>query len=119
MPIQRFGSTLVSKGTFQSYMQLLKSAYLPENQDTVMCNLMVSVDWQGALYDCNFNPMLGLRARLTGSPKPQLCDLLAHDAVDAPIRVAEHCHGCTSGQCRSCGGALDAAHATSTAAASP
>ena len=119
MPIQRFGSTLVSKGTFQSYMQSLKSAYLPENLDTVKCNSMVSVDWKGALYDCDFNPMLGLRAQLNSSPKPHLRDLLAHDAVDAPIRVAEHCHGCTSGQGSSCGGALDASHATSTAAASP
>ena len=117
MPIQRFGSTLVSKGTFQSYLQLLKSAYRPENLDTVMCNSMVSVDWQGDLYDCDFNQMLGLRARLNGSPKPHLRDLLAHDAVDAPIRVAEHCYGCTAGQGSSCGGALDAAHETATAAA--
>ena len=117
MPIQRFGSTLVSKGTFQSYLQLLKSAYRPENLGTVMCNSMVSVDWQGDLYDCDFNQMLGLSARLGGSPKPHLRDLLAHDAVDAPIRVAEHCYGCTAGQGSSCGGALDAAHETSTAAA--
>ena len=82
-----------------------------------MCNSMVSVDWQGDLYDCDFNQMLGLRARLNGSPKPHLRDLLAHDAVDAPIRVAEHCYGCTAGQGSSCGGALDAAHETATAAA--
>ena len=119
MPIQRFGSTLVSKGTFQSYMQSLKSACLPENLDTVMCNSMVSIDGQGALHDCDFNPMVGLRAQLNSSPKPHLRDLLAPDAVDAPIRVADHCHGCTSLECSSCGGALDEAHATSTAAASP
>ena len=118
MPIQRFGSTLVSKGTFQSYLQLLKSAYRPENLGTVMCNSMVSVDWQGDLYDCDFNQMLGLRARLNGSPKPHLRDLLAHDAINAPIRVAEHCYGCTAGQGSSCGGALDAEHATATASSS-
>ena len=118
MPIQRFGSTLVSKGTFQSYLQLLKSAYRPENLGTVMCNSMVSVDWQGDLYDCDFNQMLGLRARLSGSPKPHLRDLLAHDAVDAPIRVAEHCYGCTAGQGSSCGGALDAGLATPAASSS-
>ena len=119
MPTQRFVSTRVFRGTFQRYLQSLKSACLPENLATVMCNLMVSVDGQGASHDCDFNPMLGLRAQLNSGPKPHLRDLLGHDAVDAPIRVAEHCHGCTSGQCRSCGGALDAAHATSTAAASP
>jgi len=108
MPIQRFGSTLVSKGTFQSYMQLLKSAYRADNLGTVMCNSMLSVDWQGDLYDCDFNQMLGLHARLTGSGQPHLRDLLAHDAVGAPIRVADHCYGCTAGQGSSCGGALDA-----------
>ena len=109
MPIQRFGSTLVSNGMFQSYLQLLKRAYRPENLGTVMCNSMISVDWQGDLYDCDFNQMLGLQARLDGGadqPKRQLRDLLAHSAIDAPIRVAEHCYGCTAGQGSSCGGAL-------------
>ncbi len=63
MPIQRFGSTLISKGGFESYMALLKSAYRADNLGTVMCNSMLSVDWQGDLYDCDFNQMLGLRAR--------------------------------------------------------
>jgi radical SAM/Cys-rich protein len=108
MPIQRFGSTLVSKGTFQSYMQLLKSAYQPENLGTVMCNSMLSVDWQGDLYDCDFNQMLGLAARLNGSARPHLRDLLEHDAIGERIRVADHCYGCTAGQGSSCGGALEA-----------
>ena len=114
MPIQRFGSTLVSKGEFQSYLQLLKSAYLPGNLDTVMCSSMLSVDWQGDLYDCDFNQMLGLPARLSGSAgpartsRPHLRDLLRHDPVGQPIRVADHCYGCTAGQGSSCGGALQA-----------
>jgi radical SAM/Cys-rich protein len=112
MPIQRFGSTLVSKGTFQSYMQLLKSAYRPENLGTVMCNSMLSVDWQGNLYDCDFNQMLGLPARLNGSTRPHLRDLLLHNAAGEKIRVADHCYGCTAGQGSSCGGALDAHPAT-------
>ena len=69
MPIQRFGSTLVSKGQFASYMQLLKDAYRAENLDTVMCKSLVSVDWQGYLYDCDFNQMLGIRLRLDGAPR--------------------------------------------------
>ena len=108
MPIQRFGSTLVSKGTFQTYMHLLKGAYRAENLGTVMCNSMLSVDWQGDLYDCDFNQMLGLRARLNGSGQPHLRDLLVHSAVGEPIRVADHCYGCTAGQGSSCGGALEA-----------
>ena len=107
MPIQRFGSTLVSKGTFASYMQLLKGAYRQENLGTVMCNSMLSVDWQGELYDCDFNQMLGLPARLGGRARAHLRDLLTHNAVGEAIRVADHCYGCTAGQGSSCGGALE------------
>jgi radical SAM/Cys-rich protein len=108
MPIQRFGSTLVSKGTFGGYMQLLRGAFQEDNLDTVMCRSLVSVDWQGALYDCDFNQMLGLRARLNGAARPHLRDLLAHDPEGEAIRVADHCYGCTAGQGSSCGGALEA-----------
>jgi hypothetical protein len=115
MPIQRFGSTLVSKGSFVSYMQLLRGAYRAENLGTLMCRSTVSVDWQGDLYDCDFNQMLGLRARLNGSSQPHLRDLLRHDPQAAAIRVADHCYGCTAGQGSSCGGALDAVAASSEA----
>ena len=108
MPIQRFGSTLVSKGQFHGYMQLLKRAYQPQNLETVMCRSLVSVDWQGELYDCDFNQMLGLPARLGASARPHLRELLKHDAAGTSIRVADHCFGCTAGQGSSCAGALDA-----------
>ena len=107
MPVQRFGSTLVSKGTFAAYMQLLRGAYQPENLDTVMCRSMVSVDWQGDLYDCDFNQMLGLNARLGDIQRPHLRDLLSHDPDGEEIRIADHCYGCTAGQGSSCGGALE------------
>jgi radical SAM/Cys-rich protein len=109
MPIQRFGSTLVSKGSFRSYLQLLKAAFQPHNLDTVMCRSLVSVDWQGDLYDCDFNQMLGLRARVGARARPHLGDLLTHDGAGEAIRVADHCYGCTAGQGSSCGGALGAA----------
>ncbi len=108
MPIQRFGSTLVSKGTFAGYLQLLKASYRPENLGTVMCNSQLSVDWQGDLYDCDFNQMLGLPARLGDSVRPHLRDLLERPGAGEPIRVANHCYGCTAGQGSSCGGALEA-----------
>ena len=107
MPIQRFCSTLVSKGQFESYLQLLKDAYRADNLDTVMCVSQVSVDWQGDLYDCDFNQMLGLPARLDGRTRAHLRDLLEHSPVDEIIRVADHCHGCTAGQGSSCSGALE------------
>ncbi len=107
MPIQRFGSTLVSKGSFQGYLQLLKDAYQPHNLATVMCRTLISVDWQGHLHDCDFNQMLGLPARVGGTVRAHLRDLLTQDPQGQPIRVAEHCWGCTAGQGSSCGGALD------------
>ena len=110
MPIQRFGSTLVSKGTFAGYMKMLRDAYRPENLDTVMCRSLVSVDWQGDLYDCDFNQMLGLRARLDGAAAPAPARPAAARRRQArTIRIADHCYGCTAGQGSSCGGALEAA----------
>jgi radical SAM/Cys-rich protein len=106
MPIQRFGSTLISKGQFEPYMRLLKESYRAGNLDRVMCRNLISVDWQGYLYDCDFNQMLGLPARLDGRPRPHLRDLLTRSPEGETIRVADHCYGCTAGQGSSCGGAL-------------
>jgi radical SAM/Cys-rich protein len=111
MPIARFGSMLVSKKQFAPYMDLLRSSHRDENLAGVMCRSLVSVDWQGYLYDCDFNQMLGLPARLNGTPRPHLRDLLGHGGAGEPIRVADHCYGCTAGQGSSCGGALEGAHA--------
>ena len=112
MPIQRFGSMLVSKGQFNSYMALLRSAHHPENIDQVMCRSLVSVDWQGYLYDCDFNQQLGLPIRGGGKPRLHLSDVTAGRLEDQPIRVADHCFGCTAGQGSSCGGALEATTAS-------
>lgn len=106
MPIQRFGSTLVSKGTFDSYMDLLKSSFQPQNLPGVMCRNTVSVDWQGWLSDCDFNQQLGLPLGTTGLRR-HLRDLLKTSLDGQPIRVASHCFGCTAGQGSSCGGALE------------
>ncbi len=107
MPIQRFGSTLVSKGQFNEYMTLLKGAHRDENLEAVMCRTLVSVDWQGAVYDCDFNQMLGLPLLIEGKRRPQLSDLIGRDLAGNSISVRDHCYGCTAGQGSSCGGALD------------
>jgi radical SAM/Cys-rich protein len=108
MPIQRFGSTLISHGQFNAYMDLLKASHQASNLDQVMCRSLISVDWQGWLHDCDFNQMLGLPARIGGAPRAHLRDLLAVDPEGAPIEVADHCYGCTAGHGSSCGGALAA-----------
>jgi len=105
MPIQRFGSTLVSKGQFKDYMALLRGAHRDENLESVMCRSLVSVDWQGYLYDCDFNQMLGLPLPGAGR-RPHLRDILERDLAGNPIVVRDHCYGCTAGQGSSCGGAL-------------
>jgi radical SAM/Cys-rich protein len=109
MPVQRFGSTLVSKGMFADYMQLLRGAYRADNLGTVMCRSTISVDWQGHLYDCDFNQMLGLPAPMGTLAPPHLADLLQHDITGQAIAIADHCYGCTAGQGSSCGGALEVA----------
>ena len=106
MPIQRFGSTLVSKGQFAPYMELLRGAHRDENLAGVMCRTLVSVDYQGWLYDCDFNQMLGLPLAVAGKPRLHLRDAMRRDLEGASIAVADHCYGCTAGQGSSCGGAL-------------
>lgn len=108
MPIQRFGSMLISKGQFNDYMRLLKENFASANLANVMCRSLISVDWQGFLYDCDFNQQLGLALPGThfGQGRPHLRNLLTDDPTGNPIRVAGHCYGCTAGQGSSCGGAL-------------
>ncbi len=106
MPIQRFGSMLISKGQFEPYMQLLKSAHQDHNLDSVMCRTLISIDWQGYVYDCDFNQMLDLPLRLEARPRTHIKDLLDINLEGRPIVVKDHCYGCTAGQGSSCGGAL-------------
>lgn len=106
MPIARFGSTLQSQGRFAPYLALLRNAHNPANLDGVMCRTLVSVDWRGDLYDCDFNQMLGIPLAIAGRPKRHLSDLFDEDLGGSPISVAQHCYGCTAGQGSSCGGAL-------------
>ena len=107
MPIQRFGSMLISKGQFNGYIRLLKDNHRDANLAQVMCRSLISVDWLGRLYDCDFNQQLDLPMGGGAEAGPRhLRDLLQADADGAPIRVAEHCYGCTAGNGSSCGGAL-------------
>jgi len=106
MPIQRFGSTLVTRGEFDGYLRLLQDAHLDANLDGVMCHNLISVDWQGYVYDCDFNQMLGLPMARNSRARVRLADLIDADIAGNPVQVAGHCYGCTAGQGSSCGGAL-------------
>ncbi len=106
MPIQRFGSMLISKGQFSHYMDVLKNAYQPQNLESVMCRSLLSVDYQGYVYDCDFNQMLDLPLAWKGKARTHLRELLGADITNNPIVVKDHCYGCTAAQGSSCGGAL-------------
>ncbi len=120
MPIKRYGAMLLAKGEYEAYMQLLRENYSAENLETLMCRRLLSVDWQGYLYDCDFNQMLDLpinpgnkglkgQQNLIGSdkPRPHLRDLLETDFSAQAIVVGEHCYACAAGQGSSCGGSLN------------
>ncbi len=118
MPIKRFGSTLLSKGLFDEYMQLLKASYSKDNLAGLMCRTTLSVDWLGYAYDCDFNQMLDLPAKLSKSKvsdlenvlsvagKIHINDILKSDLQGEDIAIMDHCYGCAAGSGSSCGGAL-------------
>ena len=105
MPIQRFGSMLISKGQFNGYLRLLKDNHRDANLAQVMCRSLISVDWLGRLYDCDFNQQLDLPV----DPRvPRtILEFEAGALAGRAIAVAPHCFGCTAGSGSSCGGALD------------
>ena len=105
MPIKRFGAVLLAKGQYDAYMETLRTAYRAANLKNVMCRSLVSVDYRGFLYDCDFNQMLGMPLGGAES-RPHLRDLLAAGGPPRNIAVGGHCYGCTAGQGSSCGGAL-------------
>jgi len=107
MPIARFGSMLVSKGGFNAYMKLLHASFREENLEALMCRGLISVDWQGHVYDCDFNQMLGLPLVIAGKARTRLADLIGRDLAGNPVTVRDHCFGCAAGQGSSCGGALN------------
>ena len=105
MPIQRFATQLTMSGQRESYQQLLEGAHNPDNLKTVMCRSLISVNWQGQLFDCDFNQQLSLHLK---GPVQHLRDLLDVEIQwpGQPITVGPHCFGCTAGNGSSCGGAL-------------
>jgi radical SAM/Cys-rich protein len=106
MPIQRFGAILIAQGRFDEYLMLLQQAHLDANLDGVMCRNLISVDWRGHVYDCDFNQMLDLPLAHNGNERVHLSQLIDADIMGNHIRVAGHCYGCTAGQGSSCGGAI-------------
>jgi len=112
MPISRFGSMLLSKGLYDGYIQLLKDNFSNDNLQSVMCKSLLSIDWQGFVYDCDFNQMLQMPIEhashhiASDKQRTHVKELFGADLVGKSIVIGEHCYGCTAGQGSSCGGAL-------------
>lgn len=105
MPIKRFAHDLDKQGQKEAYMDLLVSSFNPEAAHNVMCFELVSVAYDGTLYDCDFNQMLDIPL---GHTKNQLTifDTPLAQLVDSSIATKSHCFGCTAGAGSSCGGTL-------------
>jgi radical SAM/Cys-rich protein len=105
MPISRFLAELVRQQKYQIYMETLIQHFNPRTLDGLMCRDLVSVDWQGYIYDCDFNQMLGLVMQESGDRLhiSQLTDVLL---AGREIQIDNHCYGCTAGCGSSCSGSL-------------
>ncbi len=96
MPIGRFRDALVAVGAFAHYGDMLAGAFNPETLDKIMCRSLVSVGWDGTLYDCDFNQILNLPVASEGSRHIRSFDYAALSRRE--IAVDDHCFGCTAGQ---------------------
>lgn len=106
MPITRFEKFLKLRGQYDQYMELLENNFNPATLDEVMCRSLLSVGWEGSLYDCDFNQMLDLPLTDREGKPLKIWDLQQGEADARPIVVGNHCYGCTAGAGSSCGGAL-------------
>lgn len=103
MPIRRFSDYLVRIGKQESYMTLLANSFNPSTVEHVMCRYLVSVSWDGRLYDCDFNQML----QMPSTRQASIWDIESFSEVGCDeIQLGDHCFGCTAGTGSSCGGQL-------------
>ena len=104
LPISRFLDYLLASDNYEDYMEKLVEAFNPSTLDGLMCRNTISVDWDGYLYDCDFNQMLALRVDV---PKSQhIDDFDSEQLSQREIIVNQHCYGCTAGTGSSCQGSL-------------
>ena len=103
LPISRFLDYLLQSGKYEDYMEKLVNAYNPLAATRVMCREMISVGWDGYLYDCDFNQMLEMKV---DSKSNHISQYNTEALAQRNIIVNQHCYGCTAGAGSSCGGAI-------------
>lgn len=104
LPISRYLDYLIESGNYESYMEKLVNAFNPAAALNVMCRNTVSVGWEGTIYDCDFNQMLGLKVDATAPQHISEFDI--EKLKNRKIVFNQHCYGCTAGSGSSCGGSV-------------
>ncbi len=104
MPIGRFGQSLESRGEMEAYMNELAGAFNPDTLKNLMCRHQISIDYDGRIYDCDFNIALNIPVKSDDTPDINHIDLAQLNARS--VAVGNHCFGCTAGAGSSCSGAL-------------
>jgi radical SAM/Cys-rich protein len=103
IPISRFLDFLIESGNYEEYMEKLINAFNPGAVAGVMCRNTISIDWQGFMYDCDFNQMLGLKTQERAGQ--HISNFNIAQLEDREIVIGQHCFGCTAGAGSSCQGA--------------
>lgn len=105
LPIKRYSKYLAKQGQLDDYMRLLHANFNDDAAANVMCRSLVSISWDGVIYDCDFNQMIDLP--VGGGKRTTIWELETLDSLArGPIGVADHCYGCTAGNGSSCNGAV-------------
>jgi len=104
VPVNRFLDFLIETENYEEYMETLVGAFNPATLSGLMCKNTLSVSWDGFLYDCDFNQMLGLKINNNG--RAHLSDLTQNSLKERTIALSQHCYGCTAGTGSGCQGSL-------------
>ena len=106
MPITRYATHLKLRSEYDDYTEMLEYSFNTATLDQVMCRNLISIGWDGSIYDCDFNQMLDLRFRDRAGKALNIASLALDQILDRPITIGDHCYACTAGCGSSCGGAL-------------
>jgi radical SAM/Cys-rich protein len=106
MPITRYATHLKLRGEYDLYMDLLENNFNHATVEQLMCRNLISIGWEGSIYDCDFNQMLDLAVTDAAGKRLTIATLELEQIADRPILVGDHCYACTAGSGSSCGGSL-------------
>src|SRR5262245_1428375 len=106
MAITRYATHLKLRGEYDRYVELLESSFNAATLDQVMCRDLISIGWDGSVYDCDFNQMLNLPLRGADGRGLEISSVSIEQLLNRSINVGDHCYACTAGAGSSCGGAL-------------